>query len=163
MLLIASLVLVMFAVGGGYYAFATGDSRQARVSAIARPQATGRAMKGAGETQALKRKNVQQLLKDIESKQAEKKEKITLRRRLDQAGLGNTSERMFWICSGSFALLCTMFCFLSGQTLVVTLLVAFATGLGIPRWVLSFMKGRREKAFTNEFANAIDVIVRSVR
>jgi len=42
-------------------------------------------------------------------------------------------------------------------------LAAFAAGLGLPRWVLGFMKRRREKAFTNEFANAIDVIVRSVR
>jgi tight adherence protein B len=47
--------------------------------------------------------------------------------------------------------------------LLVTALVAFSVGLGLPRWVLGFLKGRREKAFTAEFANAIDVIVRSVR
>src|SRR5581483_6217548 len=34
---------------------------------------------------------------------------------------------------------------------------------GLPRWVLGFLKARREKAFTREFANAIDVIVRSVK
>jgi len=43
------------------------------------------------------------------------------------------------------------------------LLAAFGAALGLPRWVLSFLRNRREKAFTQEFANAIDVIVRSVR
>jgi tight adherence protein B len=33
----------------------------------------------------------------------------------------------------------------------------------LPRWILGFLKSRREKKFTNEFANAIDVIVRSVK
>src|SRR6195952_3124701 len=54
-------------------------------------------------------------------------------------------------------------CFISGQSWRVMLFTAFATGLGLPRWVLGFLKRRREKAFTNEFANAIDVIVRSVK
>ncbi len=43
---------------------------------------------------------------------------------------------------------------LSGQKPLVTLLGAFVCGLGLPRWFLSFKRGRREKAFTNEFANA---------
>ncbi len=36
-------------------------------------------------------------------------------------------------------------------------------GIGLPRWVVGFLTRRREKKFTAEFANAIDVIVRSVR
>ena len=36
-------------------------------------------------------------------------------------------------------------------------------GVGLPRWVLSYLRKRRLKKFTEEFANAIDVIVRSVR
>src|SRR5258708_14399014 len=50
-----------------------------------------------------------------------------------------------------------------GQSLIVVTLEAFGAALGLPRWVLGFLKARREKAFTGEFANAIDVIVRSVR
>ena len=111
----------------------------------------------------LKRKNVQQLLKDIEAKENERKQKVTIRQRLDQAGLPNLSVRMFWIASAGFALFVTAICFLSRQSWLVIALAAFGSGLGLPRWVLGFMKARREKAFTAEFANAIDVIVRSVR
>ncbi|HTO40348.1 MAG TPA: type II secretion system F family protein, partial [Rhizomicrobium sp.] len=39
----------------------------------------------------------------------------------------------------------------------------FTAGLGLPRWVVSFLTARRHKKFTQEFATAIDVIVRSVR
>jgi tight adherence protein B len=42
-------------------------------------------------------------------------------------------------------------------------MAAFAVGFGLPRWTLSFLTARRRKKFTSEFANAIDVIVRSVK
>ncbi|MEJ0027989.1 MAG: type II secretion system F family protein [Rhizomicrobium sp.] len=162
MLYLVAFAFLVLAMGGGYYAFAGGDGRSARVNAIAKPQAGGRGVK-APDSAALKRKNVQALLKEIEDKQAEKKVKITLARRLEQAGLPNVSVRTYWIVSGALALVAAMFCVLSGQSLVVTALVGFAFLLGVPRWALGFMKRRREKAFTNEFANAIDVIVRSVK
>ncbi|HEY0300021.1 MAG TPA: type II secretion system F family protein, partial [Rhizomicrobium sp.] len=112
---------------------------------------------------ALKRKNVQAMLKEIENKSAQKKAKVTLRQRLERAGLANVSERTFWIASGVLGVVLALLCFVSGQGLLVVALAAFTGGLGLPRWVLNFLKARREKSFTNEFANAIDVIVRSVR
>ncbi|MEI9990718.1 MAG: type II secretion system F family protein [Rhizomicrobium sp.] len=162
MLYLVVFLFLSLALVGGYYAFAGGDSRNARVNAIAKPQASGRGVK-APDTAALKRKNVQALLKEIENKQAEKKLKVTLTQRLEQAGLPNVSVRTYWIASGVLAFVAVLFCFLAGQGLVVTALVGFAFLLGVPRWVLGFMKRRREKAFTNEFAGAIDVIVRSVK
>ena len=112
---------------------------------------------------ALKRKNVQQLLQQIESKNAEQKQKLTTRRRLDQAGFADTSVRMFWIISACLGFGVAAVCFVMHQGLLIIALAAFGAGLGLPRWVLGFVKGRREKKFTGEFANAIDVIVRSVR
>jgi tight adherence protein B len=162
MLYLFAFVFLALALAGGYYAFAGGDSRAARVSAIAKPQAIGRGGK-TPDTAALKRKNVQALLKEIESKQAEKNAKVSLGQRLEQAGLPDVSVRTYWIASGGLALVAAVFCLLSGQGLIVTVLVGFAFLLGVPRWVLGFLKARREKAFTNEFANAIDVIVRSVK
>jgi tight adherence protein B len=162
MLVVFAFLFLALALGGGYYAFASGDGRTARVGAIAKPQAGSRGLK-APDTAALKRKNVQALLKEIENKQAERKVKVTLIRRLEQAGLANVSVRTYWIASGGFALTATLFCLLSGQNLIVSVLVCFAALFGVPRWVLGFLKARREKAFTNEFANAIDVIVRSVK
>ena len=49
------------------------------------------------------------------------------------------------------------------QKPLVIVLAMFAVGLGLPRWVLSFLTNRRRKKFTEHFAVAIDVIVRSVK
>src|SRR6202012_2224727 len=49
------------------------------------------------------------------------------------------------------------------QTLLVTGMAMFAIGFGLPRWILGFLTARRRRKFTSEFANAIDVIVRSVK
>jgi tight adherence protein B len=49
------------------------------------------------------------------------------------------------------------------MSLVVSALAAFGAAFGVPRWVLNFLRARREKRFTGDFASAIDVIVRSVR
>jgi Flp pilus assembly protein TadB len=41
--------------------------------------------------------------------------------------------------------------------------LAFATGFGLPRWVLNFLKKRREKAFLRSLPDAVDVIVRGIK
>jgi tight adherence protein B len=53
--------------------------------------------------------------------------------------------------------------FVGGLNLITALLVAFACALGLPRWIVRFLSKRRQKKFSNEFANAIDVIVRGVK
>jgi tight adherence protein B len=160
---VAAFLLVLALGGAGYvFAGAGGDRSQKRVAQVAKQGAQLRG--GApGDTNALKRKNVQQLLKQIESKTAEQKKTLTMRRRLDQAGMPDVSVRTFWLASAGLGLVVALVCFLTGQPLLVDALAAFGAGLGLPRWVLGFMKGRREKKFTAEFANAIDVVVRSVR
>ena len=157
-------ILTVLALGGAGLVFAGGarEQQQKRMASVAKPAAQLRGGSG-GDTNALKRKNVQQLLQQIESKNAEQKQKLTMRRRLDQAGLPDVSVKVFWSVSGGLGLCVALVCFLTGQALLVDAMAAFAAGFGLPRWVLGFMKGRREKKFTAEFANAIDVVVRSVR
>jgi tight adherence protein B len=41
--------------------------------------------------------------------------------------------------------------------------LAFAAGFGLPRWALSFLKKRREKAFLKALPDAVDVIVRGIK
>jgi tight adherence protein B len=163
MVMIFAAVLVIVALGGAGYVFAGAgrDRGSKRLAAVARPTAQLRG--AAGDGTALKRKNVQQLLQQIESKNAEQKQKLTMRRRLDQAGFADVSVNAFWMISGGLGLAIALVLFVMHQALLVVVLAAFGAGLGLPRWVLGFIKARREKKFTAEFANAIDVIVRSVR
>ena len=85
--------LMILALGGAGYVYAGGarERQQKRFAAVARPAAQLRGGPG-GDTNALKRKNVQQLLQQIENKTAEQKQRITMRRRLDIA-LGTVKTR----------------------------------------------------------------------
>ena len=164
MILFAIVMFAVLAVGGGLLAF-SGDSgaSKKRLSAVTgNAAAISMSGRGATDNNQQRRKNVTALLKDLEKQQVEKKKRITLRRRIEQAGLTIT-PRSFWIMSATAALLAVAGCQLTGQNLLATLLISVPVGLGLPRWILNFLRNRREKAFTNEFATAIDVIVRSVK
>jgi tight adherence protein B len=156
-------ILVAVALGGAVFALSgSNDAARKRVAAVTKPE--GRARGKAATPQqdaAARRKNVAVMLKDLEKNRQQ--EKPTLRRRLEQAGLFKTSPRTYWIASALFGLGVAFACFVSGQKPLVIGLAAFAGGFGFPRWVLSFLAARRRKKFTNYFATAIDVIVRSVR
>src|SRR6185369_11687605 len=47
--------------------------------------------------------------------------------------------------------------------IIVPLLGSFVGAFGLPRWLLARITKRRQAKFTEEFANAIDVIVRGVK
>lgn len=158
-------ILFALAFGGAAFAFTGGDEKtQKRVAAVVRPEgkARGRALTAAQES-AQKRKNVAVMLKDVEKNRAAKKEKPTMRRRLEQAGFPKASPRTFWMICGILAAMAAGVAVLTHQTPLVIALAVFAIGLGLPRWVLGFLTARRKKKFTENFAPAIDVIVRSVR
>jgi len=164
-MIVFAAVLVVMALGGAVFVFAGESSARSnkRVAAVAKASPGSRSARSTPDSNAARRKNVQALLKDIEKKQNEKKQTITLRHRLDQAGLPAVSERAFKIASGALGLGLAFVCWVSGLSLIVVALAAFAAGLGLPRWVLGFLRRRREKKFTGDFASAIDVIVRSVK
>jgi tight adherence protein B len=86
-----------------------------------------------------------------------------MRRRLEQAGFPKVAPRTFWMICAIVAAITASLCILTKQSPLVGALAVFAVGLGLPRWVLSFLAARRRKKFTENFANAIDVVVRSVR
>ena len=158
------LLLAMLAVGGSAFAFMGGDERsQRRVAAVARPMAQLRGVREQADAAQKRAKNIASQLKDIEKNQARTKEKPTMRRRLEQAGFPNTKPRTYWIICGVLGLGVAAGCLVMHQTPMVTGMAAFAMGFGFPRWILSFLTNRRRRKFTSEFANAIDVIVRSVK
>jgi Flp pilus assembly protein TadB len=49
------------------------------------------------------------------------------------------------------------------RALLGALGLAFAAGLGLPRWILGYLKTRREKAFLKALPDAVDVIVRGIK
>jgi tight adherence protein B len=109
-----------------------------------------------------RRRVIQDSLKQIEDKEKERKKKMTLRTRIEQAGL-DISTNAFWGFSGVvgfvFFLVPTVF----GLPLYVGAALAFVGFLGFPRWFLNFLRKRRQNVFLNDFADAIDVMVRGLK
>jgi tight adherence protein B len=114
---------------------------------------------------AKRRKSVQESLNELEIKQKARDRNLRkppLRIQLRQAGLGTSLQR-FYIYSALCGLACAFVVMLSGVPLIVVP-GAFVAGMfGLPRWFVTFKRARRVKAFLDEFPNALDVMVRSVK
>jgi tight adherence protein B len=112
---------------------------------------------------ARRRKSVQDSLKDLEQKQAEKTRKsIGLKRTILQAGL-KLSLRQFVLISLASALFFLCVAHLSGMPTYAVAVAGIVGGFGAPRWVIARMRNRRMNKFLDEFPNAVDVIVRGVK
>ena len=119
------------------------------------------AARQADKTQRSRREQVDGSLKELEARSRNEK-KIPLSSRLSQAGL-DWSPRKFMILSGVLAAACFAITSLAGGGLIGAAGLAFAGGLGLPRWALNFLKKRREKKFLKALPDAVDVIVRGIK
>ncbi|BAM92578.1 putative pilus assembly protein [Bradyrhizobium oligotrophicum S58] len=115
----------------------------------------------AERSQRSRREQVESSLKDIEAK-AQKQSKVPLNLRISQAGLDWTVQK-FWIISGVLGFAVCAVAFFAGGGPIGALGLGFAAGLGLPRWILGFLKKRREKAFLKALPDAVDVIVRGIK
>lgn len=112
-----------------------------------------------------RRRNVQETLKDLEIKQKHKASKSTnppMALRLEQAGL-KLSVGRFSLYSVLAGFLVAFLVLVAGMPLYLVLGAGFVGAIGLPRFVVNFMRKRRHAAFTDELANAVDVIVRGVK
>jgi tight adherence protein B len=132
---------------------------EARRATIARPEPAARQ---AEKSQRSRREQVEGSLKELDARR--KKEKsVPLTTRLAQAGLGSWTPQKFWIMSGVSGAVGFVVAFVVGGHLLGAAVMAFGTGLGLPRWVLGYLKKRREKAFLKSLPDAVDVIVRGIK
>jgi tight adherence protein B len=132
------------------------ESRRASV-AKAEPVAARQAQKD----QRSRREQIEGSLKEVEARR-QRDNKITLAARLTQAGL-DWQPRKFMIVSAVFGLAGFAMAMFAGGGPLAAAGMAFAFGFGLPRWMLGFLKKRREKAFLKALPDAVDVIVRGIK
>ena len=158
-------LLVALCVAGLGFAFMGQASDSKANKRLARVTGRNRTDPGHGaeqEANAQRRKAVQQNLKELEEKQKEREKKLTLRVRIERAGL-EISPRNYYIWSVVAGVVIAVLVMAAGLPPLAAVLGGFAGAFGVPRWVLSFLTKRRQKAFSEEFANSVDVIVRGVK
>jgi tight adherence protein B len=156
--------LAAFAVGGLLWVFVypilSGERKtEKRVASVARTEPV--AMRTARTTQKSRRDTVESTLKDIEARH-KKQKKMPLNVRIQQAGL-SWSKRQFYIISGVIGAVLFVAVVVTGTGLIPAIGLGFAGAFGLPRWLLSYLKKRRESKFLNAFPDAVDVIVRGIK
>jgi tight adherence protein B len=109
-----------------------------------------------------RRRQIQDSLKEVEDDQKRRKKKMTLRNLISQAGLDITT-RTFWFASLIVGIVLLVLPVIFGLPIFVGLGLAFVGFLGLPRWFLGFLRKRRQNKFLNDFADAIDVMVRALK
>lgn len=165
-LLMAGMVAIaaaaaVFALAWPYISGDRQKDKRVQDVAGARGRKLGSAAANADAAQGRK-KNVAETLKEIETRQ-KAKEKVTLRLRLQRAGL-DISPRDFYLSSAICGVLLGGAIYtMTSVPLIGTATAAFVGALGLPRWYLSKATTKRQNKFLSELPNAIDVVVRGVK
>ena len=141
-------------------------SKRAQTIGMGTNVRTKRANKSAAKSPEERRRQITEQLKEAEKR--ERKARLTLSARMLHAGLVPNVTK-FWIFSaiaGAIAFLPPLF-LLQHMSVLIRLAVAvgacFAVTYGLPRWILGYMAGGRQKKFTEEFPNAMDILVRGIK
>jgi tight adherence protein B len=156
--------LATVAVGSIAYVFIypllSGEKQaENRRASVAKPEPT--AKRQNEKNLRSRREQVESSLKDLEARR-DKQSKVPLSARLTQAGL-DWSEKKFYIFSAVLGAMFFAGGWSAGGGLLGAAGLAFAAGFGLPRWGLSFLKKRRERAFLKALPDAVDVIVRGIK
>jgi tight adherence protein B len=151
------------AIGGVAWVFLypmlSGEAKaEKRRAALAQ---TAPATRQIDKAQRSRREQVEGSLREVEQRLKQDK-KVTLEHRISQAGL-SWSKQKFMIVSGIFGAVCFAVPMVLGAGPLAAAGLAFAAGFGLPRWLLGFLKKRREKAFLRALPDAVDVIVRGIK
>jgi tight adherence protein B len=164
---IAMFVLVALAAGGLIWVFVypilSGDRKaEKRQESVVRTEPAGRvAAAAAGRNAPKVRRDIEETLKELEVRQ-KKQKNLPLAMRISQAGLTWT-KRQYIIISVGIGFVLFAVIFLVGGGVLAAAGAAFAGGFGVPRWLLLYLKKRRENKFLHNFPDAVDVIVRGVK
>jgi tight adherence protein B len=110
-----------------------------------------------------RRSDLAKKLKDGGGDEGQKKEnRHSIKDRIVYAGLKIT-QAQFWMASFASAAIFFLISILFHFPPIAHILMAIIGLLGFPRFVLNFMAGRRQKKFLEEFADALESMVRLLK
>lgn len=168
---IAFVIMVAVAVGGMAIALLfpmfSSNSSGNRLKAIATGKRTESASSSfrarfAEDSKDVRRRQIQESLNQVSDREKSKKKKLTLSTKMQQAGLV-ASPRSFWLASCVSGVAFIIGSLMLGAPLIGVAAAGFVGLLGFPKYVLRTLRIRRQNKFLNDFADAIDVMVRGLR
>jgi tight adherence protein B len=162
--MLAVFALAAFAAGGVLWVFVypilSGERKaEQRVASVARTEPV--TVRAARTTQKTRRDSVENTLKELEER-AKKQKKMPLAVRIHQAGL-SWSKQQFLMISAAIGAVLFIIVLFTGLGLLPAVALGFAGAFGLPRWLIAYLKKRRETKFLVAFPDAVDVIVRGIK
>jgi len=160
---IALFALVTVAMGGVAWVFLypllSGERKaEQRKETLVRPGVATPARSGRN-TQKSRREQVEGTLKELDERHSKS---VPLSVKINQAGLDWSKQRFFITC-GILGVVVFVAVFMVDAGLLAAIGATFAAGVGLPLWLLKFLKRRREAKFLEAFPDAVDVIVRGIK
>jgi tight adherence protein B len=107
-------------------------------------------------------KRIQDKIKQLEQKTKKRSNAEAIRLKILQAGVDITVGT-FFILSSVLGLVSALVYLVMGYPPIGGVAVALIAGLLVPRLILGNMTSKRQKKFTDSFADAIDLVVRGIR
>lgn len=140
------------------------EGRVRKISAAETDHAKLKAARDRVNELSKRRKSVQDSLKELEKKQQERSAKSSpsMKLRLAQANL-TISVGRFYAFSALFGVFAFLVVLIMGAGPAIGAGIAVIAGLGVPRWLVGFLIKRRCKKFLEEFPNALEVMIRSIK
>src|ERR1019366_8940638 len=129
-----------------------------RMANVAKAEAVTRVTRGS---QKSRRDIIENTLKEFDERH-KKSKRVPLSVRIAQAGMF-WSKRQFFLLSAGIGVVMFLLGLFTGGGIPVGAALRFAGALGLPRWLLSYLKKRCEHKFLYAFPDAVDIIVRGVK
>jgi tight adherence protein B len=162
---LALFFLAALSVGGVAWVFIypllsgerAAEKRQATVvrTGSAAPARTAR------NPQKSRREQVEGTLKELDQRRAKQKS-VPLAVKISQAGL-TWSKRRFLITAAVLGVVAFLITLTLDAGPLPAIGIGFVASVGLPLWLLKFLKKRRENRFLAVFPDAVDIIVRGIK
>lgn len=109
-----------------------------------------------------RRKQIQESLNQLGEREKQRKKRLNLRTLIAQTGI-DLSIRTFWVLALVLGLIMAAVPFIFALPWYVSIGAGLIGFLGLPRWVIKFLRRRRQNIFLHDFADAIDIMVRGLK
>ncbi len=162
---IVIILLILIISLGMFLAFSLAQKAQQRARALAviKGGSTHKKNVDKSSVQDQRRAEIARKLKErSEGETRKKKDGLSMSDRIMQAGL-KISVKQFWINSLILGLVVAGIAKLAGMSVFVCLMMFITGFLGIPRMILSKLAARRQKKFLEEFADALEAMIRLLK
>ncbi|HEX8234077.1 MAG TPA: type II secretion system F family protein [Caulobacteraceae bacterium] len=163
MLVILTAILAFVTIAGLGFVFAGGSGNELVVKRTKAIAERARAEPSKIRTDKDPERRRKQILKSLkEQEKQQRKASLTLKAKLQQAGL-SIGPRTFWIICAVVGVVVTLLGLLMAPSPLIAIGLGFGLGFGLPRWVVGFLGKRRAAKFVAAFPDATDIIVRGIK